>query len=106
MDKAYVMHVAKKQMKITEDPWDNYLFYDSKYILPILCHAEELSIEQQVLVSHFLVHSCYDGTITQYNVKGRQSGGLSKKTSLITELVDYIKNDFDLNIFQSDSDGS
>jgi hypothetical protein len=29
-----------------EDPWDNYLVYDSKYFLPLLCHSAELKIEE------------------------------------------------------------
>ena len=46
MDKAFVEHTGKKMMKIHEDPWDNFLYYDSKYILPIVCHTEDLPIEE------------------------------------------------------------
>ena len=33
-------------MSIQEDPWDNYLYYDSKYVLPIVCHSADLPIEK------------------------------------------------------------
>ena len=45
MDKAYVQHAGKEMMKIQEDPWDNYLYYDSKHILPLICHGQDLPIE-------------------------------------------------------------
>ena len=38
IDKAHVQHNGKEMMKIAEDPWDNFLYYDSKYVLPIICH--------------------------------------------------------------------
>lgn len=37
IDAAHTIHLGKKEMKIQEDPWDNYLYYDSRYIIPILC---------------------------------------------------------------------
>ena len=46
LDKAYVQHAGKEMMKIVEDPWDNYLFYDSKHVLPLICHSQDLPIEQ------------------------------------------------------------
>jgi len=33
------MHVMRKQLKMDEDPWDNYLVHDSKYFIPLLCHS-------------------------------------------------------------------
>ena len=33
-------------MKIVEDPWENFLYYDSKYVLPILCHKTDMTIEE------------------------------------------------------------
>jgi hypothetical protein len=38
LDEAFVQHKGKMQMKIQEDPWDNYLYYDSKYLMPLICH--------------------------------------------------------------------
>ena len=54
IDKAHVQHTEKKLLQIHEDPWDNYLYYDSKYLLPLLCHQEALTIEQQVLLAFFI----------------------------------------------------
>lgn len=48
------MHTLRKQFKMDEDPWDNYLIHDSKYIMPLLCHGQELKIEEQILVGVFI----------------------------------------------------
>jgi hypothetical protein len=53
-------------MKIQEDPWDNYLYYDSKYLLPLICHRDALEIEEQVLVAYFLQYTTADATISQF----------------------------------------
>ena len=45
IDVAHTIHLGKKEMKIQEDPWDNYLYYDSRYIIPIFCNQESMSIE-------------------------------------------------------------
>jgi len=54
IDKAHIQHVGKSQMKLEEDPWDNYLYFDSKYILPLVCHSQNLTITEQVLLALFL----------------------------------------------------
>ena len=64
MDKAFVQHREKMLYKIQEDPWDNYLYYDSKYLLPLLCSKEALSIEQQVLVILFVIDTLREETIS------------------------------------------
>jgi hypothetical protein len=46
INNASKMHVLRKQFKMDEDPWDNYLIHDSKYIIPLLCHSHELKIEE------------------------------------------------------------
>ena len=45
LDKAYVQHQGKEDMKIVEDPWDNYLYFDSQHILPILAHSNDFPLE-------------------------------------------------------------
>jgi hypothetical protein len=45
LKESHTMHVLRKQMKMDEDPWDNYLIYDSKYFVPLLCHNSDLPIE-------------------------------------------------------------
>ena len=54
IDKAYVKHNGFEMMKIQEDPWDNYLYYDSKYVLPLICHGQDMPIEEQALVALFI----------------------------------------------------
>jgi len=57
IDEAFVMHYGKKSMKIQEDPWENYLYHDSKYVLPLICHRKSLTVEEQVIVSMFILHT-------------------------------------------------
>lgn len=59
-----MQHKGKMSMKIQEDPWDNFLYYDSKYLMPLICHKEALEIEEQVLVAFFLQFSSADATIS------------------------------------------
>ena len=40
------MHTGKEELKLTEDPWENYLFFDSKYLLPIICNQTALAVEE------------------------------------------------------------
>lgn len=46
IDKAFVKHTGMEMMQIQEDPWDNYLYYDSKYVMPLICHSQDRPIEQ------------------------------------------------------------
>ena len=73
----------KKQLKIEEDPWDNYLVHDSKYLLPLICHSQDLTLSEQILVVHFLKHTLIEENISQYKVKG---------AALIRELVEFARN--------------
>ena len=82
-------------MKIVEDPWDNYLYYDSKYVLPIVCHGADLSIEQQALLSMFIHKSVQDETISQYKVQG---------TKLVQALIDFVDHEFDFIGLEEDAD--
>ncbi len=45
LTESHNMHVLRKQMKMDEDPWDNYLIYDAKYFVPLLCHSSEMPVE-------------------------------------------------------------
>lgn len=74
------MHLLRKQLKMDEDPWDNYLIHDSKYFVPLLCHSTELPIEQQVLLVTFIRQSIADESISQYKMKS---------STLINELVNF-----------------
>jgi hypothetical protein len=67
---AHIKHVGRKKMKLDEDPWDNYLFHDSKHLLPLICHNEALPIEKQVLLARFIEYSMREETISQYTING------------------------------------
>lgn len=86
MDKAFVKHNTKEMMKIQEDPWENYLYYDSKHVLPLVCHAIDLPIEKQVLLAMFIKSAISDETISQYKPSGAK---------LIDALINFIDNEFD-----------
>jgi len=61
---SHTMHLLRKQMKMDEDPWDNYLIYDAKYFVPLLCHNTDIPIEQQVLLVNFIRQSIAEETIS------------------------------------------
>jgi len=51
------MHEQRKQLKLDEDPWDNYLYYDSAQLVPLVCHAQPLAIAEQVVLARFIEYS-------------------------------------------------
>lgn len=57
IEESQKSHFAKKEFKIAEDPWENYLFYDAKRLIPIICHSQSLSIEQQVILVKFILQT-------------------------------------------------
>ena len=59
-------------MKIAEDPWENYLFYDAKKLIPLICHQESLTIAQQVILVKFITQTVENETISQYKVAGKE----------------------------------
>lgn len=83
IDKAHIQHVGKSQMKLEEDPWDNYLYFDSKYILPLICHSQDLTITEQVLLALFLNHQVSEQTISQFSLKS---------ADLVKELIKFTKS--------------
>jgi hypothetical protein len=80
LNRAQSMHQLRKQLKMDEDPWENYLIHDSRYIMPILCHSQELSIEEQILVAKFIKQAIRDENISEYQLKG---------SALIKELLTF-----------------
>ena len=83
LTESHTMHVLRKQMKMGEDPWDNYLIYDAKYFVPLLCHNTDIPIEQQVLLVRFIRQSIAEETISQYKLKS---------SLLINELVSFAQD--------------
>jgi len=86
---SHQMHVLRKQFKMDEDPWDNYLIHDAKHFLPLLCHNSGLSIEEQAIVVAFIRQSIVDETISMYKPKGM---------ALVQELIKFA------NEFKEDED--
>jgi quinol monooxygenase YgiN len=85
LTESHTMHLLRKQLKMDEDPWDNYLIHDSKYFVPLLCHSQALPIEQQALLAAFIRQSLAEETISQYKLKG---------PALISELVKFAEHAF------------
>jgi hypothetical protein len=84
-------------MKITEDPWDNFLYYDSKFLLPLICHNQALAIEEQLLVAKFILHTVSEETISQYKVQGE---------TLAQEFIKFVKDESDGDEVDIDEDES
>ena len=66
IDSAQKQHYARKDFKLDEDPWENYLFHDTKLLVTLICHSKALSISQQVILAKFIEHSIKMETISQY----------------------------------------
>ena len=84
-------------MNLKEFPWENYLYYDSKHILPIICHRKPLSVEKQILSAFFLQNVVEDGSISQYELKGE---------ALLQELFTFVEDEFVTTDVYSEEDSS
>ena len=51
---SYKRSEGRKEFGIAEDPWENFLFHDSKFIIPLLNHSEPLTIIEQILLFKFV----------------------------------------------------
>ena len=66
-----------------EDPWENYMFYDAKKLIPLICHREALSIAEQVLLVKFIAQTVENETISQYKIAARD---------ILRELIQFANN--------------
>lgn len=57
---SFKAHKSRRELGIQEDPWDNYLYYDSQYIIPLINHKQPLNIVEQILLFKFLHRSMGD----------------------------------------------
>jgi hypothetical protein len=64
LDVAFTQHAGKQEMKIQEDPWDNYLYYDSKYLVPLFCDQKPMDIHHQVLAAYFIQRAVAEESIS------------------------------------------
>jgi hypothetical protein len=69
-------------MKIVEDPWDNYLFFDAKHLVHLICHRAMLPISHQVILAKFIEETVKSETISQYKIAGPK---------IIDELLKFTK---------------
>lgn len=51
---AYRSNQNKRDYGIQEDPWENYLYHDSQFIIPLINHKEPLDIITQILLFKFI----------------------------------------------------
>lgn len=72
----------KKELKMHMDPWDHYLIHDSKAFLPLLCTQNSLKIEEQILLSEFIIKAVKSENISEYKLKGED---------LVKELINFVK---------------
>lgn len=52
-----------KSLGLHVDPWDHYLYYDSGYFTKLLLHRRPLSLEEQMIVAHFVLRSIATDTV-------------------------------------------
>ena len=81
-------------MKLDEDPWENYLYYDSKHLLPLICHNKAVPIEKQVIIAKFIEYSMQEETISQYKLSGQ---------ALVEEFLQFVST-FENNLDLDDED--
>lgn len=91
---AHVKHVTRKHMKLDEDPWENYLYYDSKHLLPLICHNQALPIEKQIIIARFIEHAMEEEIISQFKLSGQP---------LVEEFLTFVSN-FENNLDDEDAD--
>lgn len=60
LKESYKTNQTRKEYGIQEDPWENYLFHDSQFIIPLINHTEPLSIIGQIILFKFIQRSVGD----------------------------------------------
>ena len=92
MGESQTRFEMRKQFSIEEDPWDNYLYHDSKQLIQLLAHQGlTLSASEQVILSKFIINTVEDEAISQYKIDGKQ---------IIKLLLEFVKTDGSANASQ------
>jgi len=86
--------VAKKELKMHVDPWENYLVHDSKYFLPLLAHSSPLPIEEQIVLAFFVSKFVRSEQISEFKQKGEE---------LVRALVAFV-GEFGVDVDAQDQD--
>jgi len=56
-----------KELKIEREPWDRYDVLDSHYYYPMLLTNRSLTVEEQILVLHFVLRAVELGMLSRCN---------------------------------------
>lgn len=86
INQSQVTHFQRKEYKIQEDPWENYLFHDAKRLIHLICHDKPMQISHQVLLAKFIEYTVKNETISQYKLQGVQ---------ILFDLIEF-QNGFEL----------
>lgn len=70
IDTSQKDYYAKLEFKLDQDPWENYLFHDTKLLIPLICHPSSLKISEQVVLAKFIEYTIEEETISQYTIEG------------------------------------
>ena len=74
-----------KELGFHTDPWDRYKILDSEYYLPILANNLFLSLEDQILLVHFVIFMVKTDQISYFEMPSNQ---------LIDEYLEFCKISF------------
>ncbi|EAS06537.1 ATP synthase alpha subunit, nucleotide-binding domain protein (macronuclear) [Tetrahymena thermophila SB210] len=93
----------KNDLKITVEPWDYYLYYDSKYFMKLLVSSNYFTPIEQIVFVKFIVKCIHEETISQFKETPQE---LTKsfmkfckefKEFNKQDIFSYIQNEFNYN---------
>ncbi len=71
-----------KKLNIQSDPWDNYLYYDSKFLFDFIFNNKSTNVEEKFIELKFLLFIYYNDFIANFRSDGK---------TIAWKLNDYIK---------------
>lgn len=55
----------RKSFAISEDPWENYLYHDSKQLVELLAHSGNcLNASEQVILARFIINTVKEENVS------------------------------------------
>ncbi len=60
-----------KKLKIRSDPWDNYLYYDSKFLLDFTFNQNIILAEKKFVLLKFFMFIFYNDLMANFKVDGK-----------------------------------
>jgi hypothetical protein len=73
---------VKKELGFDIDPWDHYLYFDSKFFMKVLQNSLYFDKGDEVLVLHFVLRSIETDTISYFT---------GSAEALIKDLLEFSK---------------